>query len=671
MALRVSQSANESRVVCHIDLDCFYVQVERRKDHALMNKPCAVVQYNKWKGGAIIALSYEAKAAGVRRNMRGEEARRACPGIQLVTVPVANEKADLTCYRTAGSDVFELLSRQGAICERTSIDEAYIDVTSLAVAAARGKPILNVGEHDALVSHVLGRSRDNTPEWIKRNLDMAGTGSIAAEGGQRSTATNPGIDIDSDVRGERLLAGGAVVAAQLRALVKAELGFTMSAGVAHNKLLAKYASGMHKPFQQTIVPTLAVKQLLADIPINMLNGFGGKQGIRLIEKYGVKYIGDLADNDTFPMERLLRDFGSSARFIWESARGICTSKVSQKVVMGSIECSKTFTGMKGGYLSQWNDVEHYIKCLCVENYERIQQLKSKYNRVPTRCTVGIHHGTEVVSRKGVKVTVTAAAASRPRGVGRTFTIMSAMLENLDVYTREVLAVAKVYVDALDSIHITALSVSATKVIEIVSAVKGGIEKWTRPTKANFVVPSEPQISLSYEASVSAESSSGKRRRLEPACKDSSKSREVSSANGQKMMIDPSFFAEMPDDIRKELLQTGTIGSSADFSSDKFDHQQQASTDVIDESFLAEMPPDIREELLQARSNSNASRAESLDQVEETTITPLKVFTGYNAESVDPEVLANLPPALRREVLDQIARQSKSNATISVTSKKEL
>lgn len=29
--------------------------------------------------------------------------------------------------------------------------------------------------------------------------------------------------------------------------------FTLSAGIAQNKLLAKHASGMHKPFQQTVV----------------------------------------------------------------------------------------------------------------------------------------------------------------------------------------------------------------------------------------------------------------------------------------------------------------------------------------------------------------------------------------------------------------------------------
>ena len=94
-----------NRTIVHVDLDCFYVACERQRNPRLVGRPCAVVQYNKWKGGAIIALSYEAKARGVKRNMRGDQAKKICPGIELVTVRVKNQKADLEYYREAGERV--------------------------------------------------------------------------------------------------------------------------------------------------------------------------------------------------------------------------------------------------------------------------------------------------------------------------------------------------------------------------------------------------------------------------------------------------------------------------------------------------------------------------------------------------------------------------------------
>lgn len=37
--------------------------------------------------------------------MRGDEAKKVCPQIHLITVPVARGKADLNIYRNAGSEV--------------------------------------------------------------------------------------------------------------------------------------------------------------------------------------------------------------------------------------------------------------------------------------------------------------------------------------------------------------------------------------------------------------------------------------------------------------------------------------------------------------------------------------------------------------------------------------
>ena len=127
----ISTMVDTLPIISLLDMDCFYVQVEARENPSIAGVPAAVVQYRTWKGGGIIAVNYEARAKGVSRQMRGDEAREKCPDIVLVRVPEVREKADLTKYRKAGREVIEVLLDTGAVVERASIDEAYLDLTKV------------------------------------------------------------------------------------------------------------------------------------------------------------------------------------------------------------------------------------------------------------------------------------------------------------------------------------------------------------------------------------------------------------------------------------------------------------------------------------------------------------------------------------------------------------
>jgi hypothetical protein len=71
---------------------------------------------------------------GVKRGMKGEEARKKCAeqghDLALIQVPVRYNKADMKIYRDAGAEVVKVLSRIASEChsgkceiERASIDE--------------------------------------------------------------------------------------------------------------------------------------------------------------------------------------------------------------------------------------------------------------------------------------------------------------------------------------------------------------------------------------------------------------------------------------------------------------------------------------------------------------------------------------------------------------------
>uniref|UniRef100_H3ATL3 DNA polymerase eta n=1 Tax=Latimeria chalumnae TaxID=7897 RepID=H3ATL3_LATCH len=217
----------KERVIALVDMDCFYVQVEQRLDPALKNKPCAVVQYKTWKGGGIIAVSYEARAFGVKRNMWGDDAKKLCPDLLLARVPEAHGKADLTRYREASVEVIEVMSRF-AIIERASIDEAYMDLTSSVrerLARMQGQPI---GAEALSKTFVEGfpqagdeetgqegeaRRQQGVVEWLE----------------QLPSHTAPYCP-------ELQLTLGAVIVEEMRAAVEAETGFRCSAGISHNKV---------------------------------------------------------------------------------------------------------------------------------------------------------------------------------------------------------------------------------------------------------------------------------------------------------------------------------------------------------------------------------------------------------------------------------------------------
>ncbi|XVE94306.1 hypothetical protein REPUB_Repub01dG0269800 [Reevesia pubescens] len=340
--------SSDSRVIAHVDMDCFYVQVEQRKQPQLRGLPTAVVQYNEWKGGALIAVSYEARKFGVKRSMRGEEAKEVCPQIQLVQVPVARGKADLNGYRNAGSEVVSILARRGR-CERASIDEVYLDLTDAAETMLAENPpqSLETIDDEALKSHILGLNyedgsdvKENVRMWIHRH--------------------------DADHR-DKLLACGILIVAELRMQVLKETEFTCSAGIAHNKMLAKLASGMNKPAQQTVVPFSSVKGLLNTLPIRKMKQLGGKLGASLQIDMGVNTVGDLLQ---FPEEKLQERYGiNTGTWLWNIARGISGEAVEGRLLPKSHGSGKTFPGPRA--LKTVSSVQHWLNQLCEELSERL------------------------------------------------------------------------------------------------------------------------------------------------------------------------------------------------------------------------------------------------------------------------------------------------------------
>ena len=66
-----------------IDFNSFFASVEQQERPELRGKPLGIVPVMAETTGCI-AVSIEAKAAGLTRNARVADARRLCPGIEII-----------------------------------------------------------------------------------------------------------------------------------------------------------------------------------------------------------------------------------------------------------------------------------------------------------------------------------------------------------------------------------------------------------------------------------------------------------------------------------------------------------------------------------------------------------------------------------------------------------
>ena len=297
------------RVIALVDMDCFYCQVESRENPDLKGKPSAVVQYNDYRGGGIIAVNYEARKFGVTRQMRGDEAREKCPDIILVRVPVDRGKADLQKYRDAGKEVIQVFLQFGATVERASIDEAYIDLTAL--VNDRMSKGTKVQVKDIPNTFVEGYDEENKNEWLKE------------------------IYCDTDLKTENVrLAFGAVIVEEMREEVYKQTQFRCSAGIAHNKVLAKLTAGLHKPNKQTALPQEQVKHLFEKIPIGKVRGLGGKLGDSVMETYNAKTMGDLSKVSLLNLRKHFDEKTTS--WLYNLAKGIDHEEVKERDLPKSI-----------------------------------------------------------------------------------------------------------------------------------------------------------------------------------------------------------------------------------------------------------------------------------------------------------------------------------------------
>lgn len=106
----------------HMDLDTFFVSVERKINPKLIGMP--VLVGGTGDRGVVASCSYEARAFGIHSAMPMKTARLLCP--QAVVV-----RGDHEAYSKHSNEITDIIKESVPVYEKTSIDEFYIDLTGM------------------------------------------------------------------------------------------------------------------------------------------------------------------------------------------------------------------------------------------------------------------------------------------------------------------------------------------------------------------------------------------------------------------------------------------------------------------------------------------------------------------------------------------------------------
>ncbi|MFA8435388.1 MAG: DNA polymerase IV [Marinifilaceae bacterium] len=112
----------EERNILHLDLDTFFVSVERLHNPKLKGMPVIIGGLSD--RGVVAGCSYESRQFGVHSAMPMKMARYLCPEAIII-------RGDMEAYSKYSDLVTGIIAEKAPVYEKASIDEHYLDISGM------------------------------------------------------------------------------------------------------------------------------------------------------------------------------------------------------------------------------------------------------------------------------------------------------------------------------------------------------------------------------------------------------------------------------------------------------------------------------------------------------------------------------------------------------------
>ncbi|PVF95571.1 DNA/RNA polymerase [Serendipita vermifera] len=337
---------NPLRVIGLCDMDAFYAQCEQKRLGIDPKQPLVVLQWE-----LLIAVNYPARAYGIKRMTKLEEAKKMCPELVIVHVATYKDgesepkyhpnpdttsyKVSLDLYRRESVKIIEIFKSvlPTAEIEKASVDEAFIDFTNpVRQIIIERYPELVLSHPDDLDAPL--PPPPQTIDWhsscnlIPINAEEDSTVEDPAQGSPSKAKPEPAKREPLSVTWHDIaLSIGGELMFMARNEIFNKLGYTTSAGIARNKFLAKLSASFKKPASQSVLRNAAIPHYLTDMPFQKIRFLGGKLGSMIAKEYEASTVGDLLSISLSEMQEKL---GIDSIWVYQIFRGIDVSEVKEK-----------------------------------------------------------------------------------------------------------------------------------------------------------------------------------------------------------------------------------------------------------------------------------------------------------------------------------------------------